>query len=494
MTKHPRPQRLATVFPWRVALLAVAVAALICAPPPLSAQAKEASAPVPLQGKADELIGLHAGRFADSAGLCAVDLRSGKLLLSHNPDKKLLPASNQKLLTSAAAVARLGSDFRFVTAVYRVGEDLLIAGTGDPLLGDPHLAGQAERSIYADLDAWAAKVKKTLPDGVAGDLLLLQKRRASRFRHPTWPKDQHQRWYCAPVASLNFHNNCLDITFPKGSDGRPTPAVSPASRYITIRDRTRRGKRQAWYALLDDHAGTVTLRGRVAKTSSHAIPVAVDHPPMLLGRVFADRLARAGVKVGGSLRSVGGNDAFSEKAVLIARTATPLTDVLARANGRSLNMAAEAMFLRAGDLSWAGSAKITTRVLHKSFGVDPNAVEIADGSGMSRSNRVSAAAMVQLLRAIPRHRHGKAVLNSLPRTGQKDTSLHDRLTRRPYAGRAGAKTGTLSGVYCLSGYVLDAEGKPAVAFSVLANRASKGPAEQLADRVVVSIVDWVDGR
>ncbi len=475
-------------------MIAVTLAALLPARIPARAQSADALPAAPLQKAADSLIRLHAGKFARSTGLCAVDLRSGQTLLSHNPDRKLLPASNQKLLTSAVAVDRLGADFKFVTAVYRVGEDLLVAGTGDPLLGDPHLASQADRSIYAELDAWTAKVKKAMPDGVNGDILLLQKRRTSRFRHPTWPKNQRQRWYCAPVASLNFHNNCLDVTFPKGPNGRPTPAVSPASRYFTVRDRTQRGKRQAWYVLLDDHSGTVTLRGQVATASTHAIPVAVDHPPMLLGRVFADRLAHAGVKVAGSLKAVAGNDVYAEKAVLIARTATPLGDVLARANRRSLNMAAEAMLLRAGDLTWTGSAKIATRVLHKSFGVDPNAVEVFDGSGMSRSNRISAAAMVQLLRAIPRHKHGQAVLKSLPRTGQKDTSLHDRLTRKPYAGRAAAKTGTLSGVYCLSGYVLDAEGRPAVAFSVLANRASKGPAEQLADTVVAAMVDWVDKR
>ena len=143
----------------------------------LVAAAVSASADAPaLQASTDALIALHAERFAAHAGLCAVDLRSGKVLLKHNQDALLLPASHQPLLTSAAAVARLGIKFRYVTGVYRAGEDLLIAGTGDPLLGDPLLAERGKRNIYAELDKWSAAVRKALPDGVKGDLLLLQRR------------------------------------------------------------------------------------------------------------------------------------------------------------------------------------------------------------------------------------------------------------------------------------------------------------------------------
>ncbi len=454
----------------------------------------------PLARQVDSLIQLHADRFADDLGVCVIDLNSGRTLASHRPDVKRIPASNQKLLTSAVALERLGADFRFVTAMYAAPgkdgkTDLILAGTGDPLLGDPRIAAANRRSIYAELDAWCAKAKKSLNGSAVGDLKLVIRRRPEKYRHPDWPANQATRWYCAPVASLNFHDNCLDVTWPKDEDGQIAPAVAPVSRFLTLVDRTKRtGKRSAWWASLTGADGVVTFRGRVLKPTSHPIPVAVNRPPLLLGRVLADRLARAKLPVTGSLDRISLADVPRERLTLIARSATPLKAVLRRANKRSLNMAAEAMLLRAGDWTWTGSAKLATRTLRRTFGLDANALAVSDGSGMSRKNRITPRAMTTLLRAVLKHKGGKALLASLPRGGEKDASLRRRLATKPYAGRVAAKTGTLTGVWGLSGYVLDRKHRPAVAFSVLVNGGSSGPAKQLADAVAALAVDYVDGK
>jgi D-alanyl-D-alanine carboxypeptidase/D-alanyl-D-alanine-endopeptidase (penicillin-binding protein 4) len=295
------------------------------------------------------------------------------------------------------------------------------------------------------------------------------------------------------VASLNFHDNCLDVTWPKTTDGRIAPAVSPASRFLTLVDRTKRaGKRSAWWASLGQADGVVTFRGRVLKPTPHAIPVAVNEPPLLLGRVLADRLTRAGLDVKGSLKRARLTEGLREKTTRIARTATPLKTVLRRANRRSLNLAAEAMLLRAGDWTWKGSAKRASAVLTRTFGLDANSFTVSDGSGMSRGNRITPRAMTTLLRAALEHKGGPALLESLPRSGEKGTSLRRRLTRKGYAGRLAAKTGTLAGVWCLSGYVLDGKKRPAVAFSVLVNGGSSGSAKQLADAIAALAVRHVD--
>jgi serine-type D-Ala-D-Ala carboxypeptidase/endopeptidase (penicillin-binding protein 4) len=453
----------------------------------------------PLARQVDSLIQLHADRFADDLGVCVIDLNSGRTLASHRPDVKRIPASNQKLLTSAVALERLGADFRFVTAMYAAPTDdgktdLVVAGTGDPLLGDPRIAAANKRSIYAELDAWCAKAKKSLNTPV-GDLKLVVRRKPSRYRHPDWPAKQATRWYCAPVASLNFHDNCLDVTWPSDADDRIAPAIAPMSRFMTLVDRTKRtGKRSVWWASLTGADGVVTFRGRVTKPTSHPIPVAVNRPPLLLGRVLADRLARARLPVTGSLQPIALTDVARKDLTLIARSATPLKAVLRRANKRSLNMAAEAMLLRAGDWTWDGSAKLATRTLRRTFGLDANAFAISDGSGMSRKNRITPRAMTTLLRAVLKHKGGSLLLDSLPRSGEKGASLHSRLARKPYSGRVAAKTGTLTGVWGLSGYVLDRKHRPAVAFSVLVNGGSSGPAKQLADAIAALAVDYVDRK
>jgi D-alanyl-D-alanine carboxypeptidase/D-alanyl-D-alanine-endopeptidase (penicillin-binding protein 4) len=483
--------------PLGAVLLGLAMLAMLVLSPATTTAEEKATdeGPPPLQKQVDSLIQLHAGRFAEDLGVHVVGVRDGKELATHLPDVKRIPASNQKLLTSAVALERLGPEYRFVTAIYRLPQrngrgDLVVAGTGDPLLGDPRVAAANDRSIYAELDEWAREAKKSLDRLPVGDIRLVIRRRPERYRHPAWPKKQASRWYCAPVASLNFHNNCLDVTWPRNAEGRIAPVIAPASRFLKLVDRTKRsGKRSAWWASLGRADGVVTFRGRVLKPTRHPIPVAVNRPPLLLGRVLADRLGKAGLTVKRSLRRVALTEDLREKTTRIAGSATSLKTVLRRANKRSLNMAAEAMLLRAGDWTWEGSAKRASTVLTRTFGLDANSFTVSDGSGMSRKNRVTPRTVTTLLRAMLKHKGGPALLASLPRSGEKNASLHRRLTQKPYAGRVAAKTGTLRGVWCLSGYVLDAGKRPAVAFSVLVNGGSSGPAKQLTDAIAALAVE-----
>jgi D-alanyl-D-alanine carboxypeptidase/D-alanyl-D-alanine-endopeptidase (penicillin-binding protein 4) len=227
--------------------------------------------------------------------------------------------------------------------------------------------------------------------------------------------------------------------------------------------------------------------------------VAVDYPPLLLGRVLADRLARAGVGVEGSLCL----KPLSKDALADARTVathrTDLADVLARANKRSLNLAAECLLLRSGDYTWAGSAKQAHRTLVEGFGLSERDLTVADGSGLSRRNRVAARAVTRLLAELARRDDGSVLLRSLPIAGV-DGSLRRRLGDRRYRGRIVAKTGTLAGVSCLAGYVLDRageKGEPVAAFAVLCNGLSgrqRAAADQLENALAILLVDHVDAQ
>ena len=134
------------------------------------------------------------------------------------------PASNQKILTAAAALQALGKDFRFQTTLARVGEDLVVVGDGDPNLSgrffgdDPD---QALLSLAADARRQGlARVRDVVLD-------------ASRFDgatvHPDWPADQLDRWYCAPVAALVFNDSCWDVTVgPREGGGPAVVRIEPS--------------------------------------------------------------------------------------------------------------------------------------------------------------------------------------------------------------------------------------------------------------------------
>ena len=257
-----------------------------------------------------------------------------------------IPASNQKLLTSAFALSRLTRKFAFTTSVYRLASDLVVVGDGDPTLGDPRLAVQAGKSVYAELDRWSAAARKTGGGRVTGDLLVCSLLRAKEFRHPDWPVNQHHRWYAAPVSGLNFQNNCFDVTFTV-SGAKVTPHVSPVGRFIRVVSGVKVGRKHLWSLVSNADDSCVRLRGTLRSSTSEPLSVAANNPPMLLGRALAERLLVGGVKFTGGIRRVAPEQIDLSGGQVICETSTPLSVVLRRANKRSLNMAAECVFLRA---------------------------------------------------------------------------------------------------------------------------------------------------
>lgn len=425
-------------------------------------------------------------------GVAAADLRSGATLAEWRGGEKLIPASNQKLLTSAFALARLGEGFQFTTTLHLVGRDLVIVGDGDPTLGDPVLAAASGGTIYDELDSWAAAVKARTGGSLSGDIIVCDPRHPESYRHPDWPAASHSQWYAAPAATLNFNNNCLDIALAVEGD-KVIAGVKPASRFITVVNKARRGKRQSWSARMAKDDSEVTIRGTVANATTEPANVAVNDPPLLLGRVLADRLLRAGVSFSGQVRRGETNSADLAPAEVICRKATPLGVVLSRANKRSLNMAAECVFLRAGDGTWSGSAALMTKTLVEGSGLKEDELVVRDGGGLSQNNRIAPAALVKLLAAAARRQDADVFLASLPASGI-DGTMEKRLDRPPYRGRILGKTGYIAGVSSLSGYVLDGSGRPAIAFSVLANKVPGGKgwkAKQLQDRICQWLVDYL---
>ncbi len=454
----------------------------------------------PAEAGLDEQLKARIARYRSSSGaqvsLSVVDLQSGKTLTSLHPTRQMVPASNQKLVTSILALERLGHDFKFKTSVYLYQGDLCLAGDADPTLGDPILARSRKKTIYDELDLWAEKIDKKLPRPAFGDLAVYANPPAGeKWQHPDWSDGDKARWYGAPVGALNFHNNCYDVTF-RIQGSKVLPAVTPASRFIRVSDQTRKGKRQIWLLRPEPDESNILLKGTVARASSEPISAPAKHPPLLLGRVLTDRLARRNIAPTGTIvhRTIPKKPLTG--AVLLARTETPIARAILRANKRSLNMAAECLFLRAGNGQWEGSARLLSASLKEDLRIPQNQFVLSDGSGLSRKNRISAGAMTRLLADVLEGPAGKVLIESLPISGT-DGSLDDRMDKAPYAGRVLAKTGYIYGVCCLSGYILDARNKPALAFSILVNKVPGGKAyiaKRMQNDLCRLMVDYLDER
>jgi len=424
-------------------------------------------------------------------GLSVMDLHSGKVIAAARTGELFIPASNQKLLVSAFALHQLGGDYKFSTELYMTpADDVVVYGDFDPTLGDPVLAEEDKKPIYAEMDRWVAEVARRTGGKLGGNIFVSAGSKV--YRSADWKKSQNHLHYQAPAAKLNFHRNCFAATF-KISQGQAVPVIAPQTRFIAVKNTLRLGSRQVW--VMSPRAGDSELhmRGTIKKASPYPVFVAANDPPMLFGRVLAERLVAGGVAFEGRIISLDLSKIDRKGTKPICITTTPLARAIRRANKDSLNMAAECLLLRGGDGTWAGSGEIMTKSLAKAFNMPADSLVVSDGSGLSRKNRISPAAMTKLLAGIARRKDASVLLDSLARAGV-DGTLKKRMAFGPCKGRIAAKTGYILSVSCLSGYVLDKAGKPAIAFAIMANDmpGRVAPAKDLQDSICAMLIAELD--
>jgi serine-type D-Ala-D-Ala carboxypeptidase/endopeptidase (penicillin-binding protein 4) len=311
---------------------------------------------------------------------------------------------------------------------------------------------------------------------VAGDLILNDSFFDSVLRHPDWPRSGETKWYQAPISALSYNDNVVLVAIRPGARaGRPAAvALEPPTELLQAvshaRTVNRRGRvRVAVNRQLGSNAvmvfGTVPLRGVWWST-----PIAVDNPPAFFGDVLKNRLQNAGIEVTGGVveENVAPDSAWS----LIAQTESDLVPALAVTNKKSQGFYAEQIFKtlaaeRTGKGSWVAAVSVERSFLAE-LGLDPTHFDLHDGSGLSPENRVSAADVVAFLRAMNTQPNGPVWKSTLAVSGDPEGTLRHRLSDRLLAGRVVAKTGSISGVSTLAGYVTAASGR-SYAFAILLN-------------------------
>ncbi|MBI4569846.1 MAG: D-alanyl-D-alanine carboxypeptidase/D-alanyl-D-alanine-endopeptidase [Planctomycetes bacterium] len=485
------------------------IVALALAPTLLAAAAGWARADdAPL--RADLEAALAAPALAKATvGLSVVRLPEGAPVFERGAEAPLIPASNLKLLTSAAALETLGADYQHVTRVVAeepadengaLPGDLLLVGAGDPNLSARWYPGE---SGCPPLDRLAGQVAAAGVKSVAGGVVGVDRLFDEGMVHPDWPADQRDKWYEAPVAALSINDACADLTVRPGpAPGTPAVVTSAPEGWVTsVKNAC------VTTAKKGEHKPIVELRGREARARgavwtgsagvTAAIPVA--DPALAAADAFTAALRRKGVTVTGTARSLRVPPAAGAPTGVreYAAVASPLCWSLRTANRNSQNLYAETLArltaasragAAGGPVSFAAGAEATTAFL-TAKGLDVAGVVIRDGSGLSKKNRASARLFTRLLAAMNRAEAPtrNAYFDSLAVSGVAGT-LDRRLDSPPTIGMVLGKTGTVNGVSALSGYVVTG-GEARFAFSVLMNDlpADAGPAREAQDRVALAI-------
>lgn len=420
-----------------------------------------------------------------TGGACVIDLRSGETLFAWNADTPLIPASSHKVFAMAVALVELGPAFHFETVLATRGDRLIVIGDGDPGFGDPRLCKNRDEAVTAELERWALAIKASGDATGFSGLVIDESIFDNLALHTSWEQDDLGKWYAAPVGGLNFNDNCLDITVsPAPQTGDPVLVqVQPPNGLAQILNRCKTGGKGN--PLLHHAPGTVEYKitGRCSKRWPFG-SVAFPDPGLLFAGAFRSVLDENEITIGDDIRRERfrlPDGRLPESLHVIARHRTPIADVLSRAGKNSQNLFAECLLKRTGFAwskrtgspipvgSWASGTQAVTAMM-RSAGVDTTGFTVADGSGLSRENTCTARQQASLLAWAINSTWGHLLHDNLSVAGV-DGSLRKRLRDAP--GRVFAKTGTMTGVRSLAGYVDDDRG-PRYAFAITFN-GYRGP-------------------
>jgi D-alanyl-D-alanine carboxypeptidase/D-alanyl-D-alanine-endopeptidase (penicillin-binding protein 4) len=413
-------------------------------------------------------------------GVIVQDVGSGRVLFERNADRPLTPASNQKVLTAVGALATYGPAYRFVTRIYA---DRPLDGNGETGTlflrggGDPALTSEDWWRLAADL---RRKGLRKVTEGVVLDASVFD----GEIWNPAWGA-QSARAYHARVAGLSANYGSFTVEVRPGS-GQQSPlsvAIDPPVPYFTLANKGRTEPRQNTLQV-DRQAVAGGDQVIVAGTlAANALPQtiyrSVSDPVVYAGSVFRFQLEANGIDVDGEIRPGSTPATATEILAFEGRSLAEISRLFLKYSNNGIaeslvkSMGAHAT---GGPGSWSGGMQaLQSRLV--GLGVDLSGCTLVDGSGLSRSNRVTPRAFASALRVgRASFSFGPELMAALPIAG-RDGTLQRRANGAIDLVRG--KTGLLDGVTGLSGYAQLRDGTDVV-FSILLNGYKHGDVAAMA--------------
>lgn len=496
--------------PLLAAIVVVAIASG-CAQQPKAAVSPRPPAPAK-RGvkalKADLASYCQAPAFQNAVwGVLVRSLGTGETLFALNPGTFLMPASNMKVVTMAAAAERLGWDFTFTTKVVATGRveggvlkgDLVVVGSGDPSLGGRPTEGPSV------VERWADQIRARGITRVEGRLVGHDNVFDDEGLGQGWAWDYLAYGYAAPVGGLAFHENVVRLSFaPGAAPGDPVAvAARPGGSGLTIEAAVTTA---AADGAVDFNVARRPGSGRLGVTGS--VPagrtdltqtVSVENPTDFMAGALLQALRGRGIEVTGGAIDV---DALPQPPdltgaeTLVTHTSPPLSEIGKVLLKVSQNLYADTLLKAIGHPADGGPATVregrqALRDVLQGWGIAPEKYLQADGSGLSRYNYLTADVLVTVLtRMYTDDRHYEPFITALPVAGV-DGTLAGRMKDTPAQGNARAKTGSIANARALSGYVTSADGEPLV-FSIIVNNFNvpQSQADAIIDRAVVRLAGF----
>ncbi|MBY7145113.1 D-alanyl-D-alanine carboxypeptidase/D-alanyl-D-alanine-endopeptidase [Virgibacillus sp. NKC19-3] len=407
---------------------------------------------------------------------------TGDMLYSRDGDTRLHPASNMKLLTGAAAMETLGKEYQFSTEVWTDGQL-----RGDVLQGNVYLKGKGDPTLLKeDLDQFAKDLKDQGIHKIQGNVIA----------DDSWYDDvrlsEDLNWSDEPfhtgaqVSALtlspdkDYDAGTVIVEVSADADAEQAEIqITPETDYVTVVNNTEMvaDTEDKDISIEREHgSNTIIVEGEMpASGSDYRSWASVWEPTGYALNVFKQSLEENGVTFAGNSK-LGTGVTPEDVSLVTSKKSMPIEELFIPFMKLSNNGHGEILTKEMGKVardegSWDKGLEVIEDTLVE-FGMDGDTIMLRDGSGMSHKNMIPANDLTQMLYAIQDKDWFPAFEYSLPVAGDPERlvggTLRDRMTEGPARGNVVAKTGSLTGVSTLSGYVTAADGERLI-FAVMIN-------------------------
>ena len=427
----------------------------------------------------------------------------GHVIAQREAGRRMVPASNMKLITTGTGLYALGADFRFETGIGYTGTieegtlhgDVYIIGGGDPTIGVTDTVAVKPDALFW---RWKSMLKEAGVSRIDGRIIGDGRAFEGHLENQTWSYDDTGTYYGAGCNALSFYENAVDYNVAAGLEGEPVKVSqkypdTPWMHFGNLTVTGPKGTGNSLYLYTTDLAPYAEMRGTYSVERKPKMEhFANKYGALTCAYYFWQNLRDTGWDISGGYADIDrGGYVRGKDFVPAYKAGTPrklgtsqspvLSRIVRQTNVLSDNFYAEAIFRQMGEKASGLAVYDSCRVAVYDVLEDlvPNSLEglrIEDGSGLSRLNTVSPAFLVDYLRAMARTKAFDAFLESLPKPGEG--TLNTLLPKLPADKKARLrfKSGSMDGVLCYSGYILDESGKPKFVFSLMVNGATSNTA------------------
>ncbi|HEY9842661.1 MAG TPA: D-alanyl-D-alanine carboxypeptidase/D-alanyl-D-alanine-endopeptidase [Candidatus Obscuribacterales bacterium] len=432
-------------------------------------------------------------------GVRIISADSGEPILEQNAETPLMPASNMKVITSSAALSLLKPEFRFKTQLLTDGRingetlqgNLYLKGYGDPVLSDERLQKLVEELRFLG-------IRKVSGNLVADDSFFDQERTGRG-----WKSSYGAAAYSAQISALALNLNTVEVRVRPTQVGQAASiSLKPENTFFEIINKTGtsggRTRLSISRQLVNGHNQIIVSGNLYVRGATEIEKLNLDNPTLYVGNVAQNLMRKEGIGLTGKI--VKGTTPAGA-AILASSESPPLREVVSELNKNSVNLIAEnllkflgATFAGAPGTAAKGAKVVMDRFLVGQVGLPHNSgLVIADGSGLSPLNRMTAETLTRVLQHMfQQYDVSVDFIASLPIAGV-DGTLKKRMIGPEIKRRVRAKTGFINGASSLSGYLYTKHNKVLI-FSFLMNHYSNFyAAVSTQDRICRELVNW-EGR